>query len=365
MTIKKNIQRILITACWILIGSGVLVLLVAAVNIKNQKTCKDIDIDISGVKDLYFLDKEDVLRIVTEGSMQTSGVKTFRSFDLQRLEKRLEENIYVKDAELFFDNNLVLHVTIEEREPVARIFTTGNQSFYIDRTGARLPLREKMIVKLPVFTGFPEDPRSGETADSAMLSRIAGISEYILNNEFWMAQIAQVDIVAGNALEMVPTLGNHIIQFGDASGYEDKFSRLFLFYKQVLSKAGLDKYSRINVSFAKQVIGTRKEGMPKIDSIQALKNIRKLIDASTWKPVDSTEITGERNMEPHVSEGMLLLQPGDTMETVKREDAIKVKRPVIANKKKVIIRVPDRTPAKAAPKKVPASKQPKAVMKKN
>lgn len=273
-------------ACWTLAGSGVLVLLVAAINIKNQKNCKSIAIEISGVRKLYFLNKQDVLNIVT-GEVAMPEEKSIRSFNLQRLENRLEQNIYVKDAELFFDNNLVLHIAIEEREPVARIFTTSNQSFYIDGSGTHLPLRDNMIVRLPVFTGCPAAGKQSVQRDSLLMNEITTISQYLLRNNFWMAQIAQVDVVGDKGFEMVPTLGNHIIQFGNASNCEDKFKRLHIFYKQVLSKTGLDRYSRINVAYSKQVIGIRKEGITKIDSVQAVNNIRKMVEEATKKPDDS------------------------------------------------------------------------------
>ncbi len=57
----------------------------------------------------------------------------------------------------FFDNNMVLHAKISEREPVARIFTITGGSFYIDSSAHRMPLSDKMNVRIPVFTGFPTD----------------------------------------------------------------------------------------------------------------------------------------------------------------------------------------------------------------
>jgi cell division protein FtsQ len=54
--------------------------------------------------------------------------------------------------QLFFDNNEVLQVVIDEREPIARIFTVAGNSYYIDSSLERLPLSDKMSARLPVFT---------------------------------------------------------------------------------------------------------------------------------------------------------------------------------------------------------------------
>ena len=47
------------------------------------------------------------------------------------MEDLLENNVWIRDAELYFDNKDVLHVTVTEREPVARIFTTEENHFIL------------------------------------------------------------------------------------------------------------------------------------------------------------------------------------------------------------------------------------------
>ena len=57
--------------------------------------------------------------------------------------ENLKKNAWVNGAEVFFDNNDVLRINIAQREPIARIFTLGGNSFYIDSSGTELPLSEK------------------------------------------------------------------------------------------------------------------------------------------------------------------------------------------------------------------------------
>ena len=54
MRIRKNITKIFVLAFWLLVCAGVMVLLVAAVNIKNRQTCKALDIEITGVEEYFF-----------------------------------------------------------------------------------------------------------------------------------------------------------------------------------------------------------------------------------------------------------------------------------------------------------------------
>ncbi len=60
-----------------------------------------------------------------------------------------------------------------------------------------------------------------------------------MNDPFWMAQVAQIDITAERTFEMTPVVGNHLVKLGNGEDMDKKFHRLMVFYKQVLSKTGL------------------------------------------------------------------------------------------------------------------------------
>lgn len=260
MSISSNIRKILIICFWCLAGTGVIVLMVAAVNSRNHKTCNGYEIRINGeAKGKWFIDKEDIVGILTNNKTVSLKNKSLETFDLHKVEAKLESEAWIKDAELFFDNNRILQVRVIQREPVARIFTVGGNSFYIDSNSVRLPLSDKMSAKLPVFTGFPSEAGKLNAADRTLIGNIRRLSQYLLSEPFWMAQIAQIDITPSRQLEMIPTIGNHIIEFGDATDCEKKFHRLMVFYNQALSKSGMDKYERIKVQYDNQVIGVKRE----------------------------------------------------------------------------------------------------------
>jgi cell division protein FtsQ len=363
LNFKKNIIRITLLALWIVLGASVLVLLAAAINIKSNKSCKGIEIEIQGVKEIFFLDKADILKIVSGESVSEARGKPITAFNLQKLETILEQNIWVKDAELFFDNNLVLHINILEKEPVARVFTSSGSSFYLDSSGNKMPLNTKMNVKLPVFTGFPAGKKLSGNADSLLSKQVKNLSMYILNDKFWMAQVAQVDITNDGNFEMIPTVGNHIIEFGDGNNWESKFRRLFIFYKQVLSVTGLDKYSRISVQYDKQVVGTKKGLVAKIDSLQALKNIQSMIEEAKKISEDSLYVTATDNIQ-------LKLPAVSQLTVIKADSGNEMRKKTLKsnNANLKAVEVPRKSivkPAKAIePKPADQKQKPKAVMNK-
>lgn len=286
----------MIGALWTAFGCGLLVLLVAAVKKKDSATCKGVDINITGVGDVDFLDRKEVLAILNSGKKTKVEGRRLSSFRLQQLESALEKNVWVKNAELFFDNNQVLNINIAEREPVARIFTVMGSSFYIDSSGKSLPVSDRVTMRLPVFTAFPAEKTTGlSKMTRQVLNDMKKLSLFILKDSSRMKEIKQVAIVPGGGFQLLPANEKYIIEFGNGDNYEDKFRRLSLFNKNILSRTGLDKYNRIDVRFDKQVVASRNGSSAKMDSLQTITIIQKMIADATKLPADSLFTSVEKN----------------------------------------------------------------------
>ena len=156
MTTKQIIKKIIFLALTLTACSGLVVLLVAAIGRRNHELCKDYVISIQGAQKNLFINEKDIKKLLNSGTNGRIKGASITDFNLRKLEQLLEVNAWVKDANLYFDNREVLHVSIKEKEPVARIFTTAGKSFYIDNEGEKMPLSEMMSARVPVFTNFPD-----------------------------------------------------------------------------------------------------------------------------------------------------------------------------------------------------------------
>ena len=269
-----------LTAC-----SGLVVLLVAAIGRRNHELCKDYVITMQGAQKNLFINEKDIKKLLNAGLNGKIKGEPIADFNLRKLEQLLKGNAWVKNANLYFDNREVLHISVEEKEPVARIFTTAGKSFYIDNEGEKMPLSDMMSARVPVFTNFP-DKKVLSTKDSILLNDIRGTASFILNDSFWMAQTEQIDITEDRNFEMIPTIGNHIVKLGKGDDIDKKFRRLLIFYQQVLSKTSFDKYNIVDVQYTGQVIGS-KTRMSKVDSMQLKKNIEKLLQEARKMQTDT------------------------------------------------------------------------------
>jgi cell division protein FtsQ len=295
---KRTIRKILFVSMWLVIGSGMLVLLIAAMDKQKKELCKGYEIKIKAdTASAFFLDKEGVSKLLKASVKGNIKGKAKASFNLLDMEQALERNVWIKDAQLYFDNHAMLHVSVEERVPVARVFTMNGKSFYMDEAGHAMPLSDKTISKVPVFTGFP-DKKFLRKEDSVLVKDINSVATYISNHPFWNSQVSQVDIVNGE-FEIVPVVGRHIVKFGDGQSIEDKFRRLFAFYQQVSNSVGFDRYKTIDVRFAGQVVGGKSE-TPKTDSVKLARNVQQMLNEANqiFKEEINTDASVPENSVP-------------------------------------------------------------------
>jgi cell division protein FtsQ len=286
-----KLKKILSVSVWLILASGVVVLLVAAMSKKNTEHVKGIDIKISGIQNNYFIDKSEVLKILEKVNGKKLEKSAISSLDLAAMENQLAKSEWIRKAELFFDNNKVLQVKISEREPIARLFTVSGSSFYIDSSLNYLPLSDKFSARLPVFTSFPTDVKIIKKRDSALLQGVKILSEYINAHPFWMAQIDQIDISNEGHFDLIPKLGNQVIRFGDADNYEQKFNKLLAFYKQVETKVGWNKYAVLDLQYKNQVVGVVRDAAEiKSDSLRAVEIMKAIISEAEKNTSDSTKI---------------------------------------------------------------------------
>jgi len=305
---------------WMAVGSGLLTLLIAANRKEQNHLCKDVQIRIKGIGEVFYIDKGDIITILKNGSGKKLIGQPLNKMNLAGMERLLEKSSWVADAEIYFDSQDVLHITATERQPIARIFTTTGASFYIDSSGRKLPLLQKMSIRVPLVTNLPAKKKMNRN-DSALLKEVKELTWFISNDPFWNAQVAQIDIVGGMNYELIPTLGNHIIKIGNGANLEQKFRRLYIFYREVLSKTGFDHYSVIDVQYDDQVVATQKGTVSKIDALQLEKNIEELMkraqvaqEAQQPMLIDSS-IKSDSGIIKEVIEKPDLLKPSNTTKT--------------------------------------------------
>lgn len=268
----KNWQQKGKTFLWMLLGAGCVVLMLVAMKKKDKMQCASIRVAIKGEEEKVFISKADIVEVLDKYGIHKG--ENMEGIVLHHVEADLEKNPWIADAEIYFDNAQVLHAAITEREPIARIFTAQGSSFYIDSTGTRLPLSDTRTARLPVFTSFPTAQKKLSVPDSLVLDDVKKIALFVAADSFWTIQVAQVNITHKRTYTLSMTVGNQLVEIGDAEDLPAKFYRLREFYNQVWPVAGFEKYERLNVQYKGQLVAVRRGAVrPSIDTANAMQMI--------------------------------------------------------------------------------------------
>jgi hypothetical protein len=333
----------LLTLMWFGVAAGMFTIIAAAMKVQQASVCKGYLIKISGSGDGKLFTTQDqvtlLLKAATKGNI-TGQHKT--DFNLPVMEDLLEQSSWVYNAEIYFDNQDVLHVNVIERKPLARIFNVKGESYYIDETGRHIPLSDKVTLDVPVFTSYP-DKKIFNVSDSALLQNMIATASFITSDSFWAAQVSEININSCGAdcwdMQMIPSVGNHKVDLGDGSDIASKFHRLYLFYDQVLKRTGFDKYQKVDVQYDGQVIGI-KENYTKVDSLQLRKNIEQLLLQSR-KTNEMIEVAPKLDVKPVLkadtsAEAKRMYQPVEGAESdsmFQSDDAKRETKPVASSPK--------------------------------
>lgn len=287
---KKKIYHVLGLVCWGLLLTGVLTLLVSAVKTENSILCKQVEIKLIDNKAYKMLDKGEIFSSLWPE--EKNGFKYGKNpsfFDLRKLEKRLEKNPWVFSSDFYFDQNRILHVDVQQRTPLARGFTPDGNSFFMDKSYSILPIKSNDIISLPVYTNFYINPASATAKDSAVLKRIVSLSEFILSDSFWMAQVETINISADGTFELTTQVGDQNILLGERDDWLNVFAKLKILYQYLNKENGWSKYEKIDLQFKDQVVCVRK------------KSSYKVLDSTFIQDLSSLEIQDSTKNQPVVN----------------------------------------------------------------
>lgn len=221
----------------------------------SNSVCKDIVVEIGNIQENHFLDEADVMRLVESAGQGIKGV-SLGKIDLKAIEDRIKVDKHILDAELYGDLKGNLVVNVELRRPVARIVQSDAPDAYIAEDGMIMPVSEKytsrvVLVSGPYVKGLLENEDLNKTEEGRQLMEMI---RFINADEFWRAQVAQVDISSQGKVTILPQVTGQRVEFGKPENIEAKFRKLMIFYKEILPQRGWTRYERVNLEYEGQVI---------------------------------------------------------------------------------------------------------------
>lgn len=252
MKLKFNLKReIKIGAALLVVG----MFIAFTERRQGNVAIKDISIKIDNLNENHFVDENDVLDLM-ELDQQTLKGAGLEEVNLKEIEKRVRQEPFIKEADIYSDIKGNVVIRVELRRPVARLVRNDGPDGYIAEDGTIMPVSSKYTSRVILISGgfirtLLKQRNANDLEEGKQLMQLI---QTIRENDFWNAQIAQLDIDSKANITMYSQVGDERIEFGKPDDQETKFKKLMIFYKEILPRTGWNKYKRVNLQYAGQIV---------------------------------------------------------------------------------------------------------------
>ena len=250
---------------WIFLAAGVTVILYFANQEEINKKYKNHKRSIHVDGDAFLTEPELIDRLKLHRLIQEND--RVGNLNIRKMEYVISCMPEVKNVKVFKRIGNEWDIQLNLRKPIARIFNTSGQSFYLDEDGFLMNRSSLHTARVLVFSGKIKDRFSPNSIfkiinnDSLKsirnLDDIYRISNYVCNDPILHKLIGQVYREKNGDFILIPIVGDQKINLGTANSDEDvndKFGRLLDFYKEAMPFEGWNKYSEISVKYEGQIV---------------------------------------------------------------------------------------------------------------
>lgn len=255
---RINWNSVLKGCAWVVCLAGTIVLMSFISVKKHAVKCSNIKILIPGADN--FIEREEIDAILWQNEGTLIGRK-LEKINLNQIEEKIKANPYIAKAKIYADMDGVIYIEIKQRQPILRIINAGNQDFYVDRNGLKMPISSNFTANVLVANGNIKEHYSGklDTLNTKLGMDLYKTALFIKTDTLWDAQIEQVYVDDKQDIQLVPRVGNQRIILGNADSLEIKMKNLLAFYKKAMPKVGWDTYKTINIKYTNQIVCERNK----------------------------------------------------------------------------------------------------------
>ena len=246
------------------VGSLILVLLIigliiAAAKRKTATKTKAVAVQIKPLpegRDLITVG--DVLAIIDRSFGFSLEGMPHGSVNIERVERVLENDPFVEDAEAYIDAANIVQIVIEQRIPVMRIIDGLGVNYYLDTNGKKLPLSRNYTARVLIASGnIPPFVPDFLAQKDHLLFQTYDLAKQILADDFLWAMVEQIYLNKQKEFILIPKLGKQKIYLGTYENMGDKLANLKLFYAKAIAEEGWQKYSAFDLRYDGQIVGRR------------------------------------------------------------------------------------------------------------
>ena len=232
----------------------------------SSATCSEIVISIADSADYHFVTKRQLLNLAYGRNERIVG-QPLNQVSVNDIENRINVLRELRVAEAYTTIDGALHLYVDQRNPIMRIFPDEGGDYFMDDEGYVFRKRNLYNPRLHILEGniriTPAMLDSTSVLDTVIKRTILRDAyrfvNYISRDDFWSAQIDQIQVDGNDEVNLIPRVGSHLIHLGTFENFEGKLRNLEAFYEDILPVVGWNKYSTINLEYKDQVVCRKRQ----------------------------------------------------------------------------------------------------------
>ena len=216
---------------------------------KSQgEVCASVEVEVINADSTSFVTPQGVLSDLEHQGMKFVG-KRMADINASDIEEILGDSPYLEFADIVKCAEGKLLIRVSQLLPVLRVFD-GENSYYVNRAGKRMDASIYYHTDVPVV--------QGHFTNKYPATRLLPLIDYVESDSLLRSLVTMYTVRDSNNIIIVPQISGHVVNMGNASGFENKFAKLLLFYREVMPKRGWNTFDTISVKWDHQIVATRR-----------------------------------------------------------------------------------------------------------
>jgi len=243
----------------IILTIGIITVAILAIVKMRSRECNKVQVNIQFEGEYPTVTESDVINMIQKSGLQLIG-KELKEIDFGEVSAVITQNPFILQTNKIYFQNKSAVIDITLKKLLLHVYPQKGEQYFIDEEGCFLPYSPEVRDNLIIANGniTTQYKPSSRINNKSMISSIFSIAQLIEENEFYAAQFRQLYVNDQNEIEIIPTVGKHVILFGDEKNAAEKLFNLKETYKNGLAYVGMDQYALLDVRYKNRVIAKKR-----------------------------------------------------------------------------------------------------------
>lgn len=225
------------------LGVTVFLFLFSAKRNENRRLTKA---DILFTENENFITHDKVYKLLAQKHNKVTEIRK-EKLNLNNVEKRLNADPMIDKSEVYTTIDGRVKAIIRQKKPIARVYE-GDNSYYIDYKGDKMPLSDTYTARVPLVTG---------EISTVSPKKLHEVLRFIYDDDFLKKNIIGLEIKPTGGIIMMNRNYDYEILFGRVVNMKKKFNNYKAFFQNAIKDTLIENYNTINLKFTQQVVCTK------------------------------------------------------------------------------------------------------------